>query len=283
MAVKPSGRTCRQCGTLTARDNHDPLCGACQQKARDLLLGAPAVPAWFWDTLPMREALATQHMGRVVRAFRTHPYHGKPISQSIAATWFFLTQTQQRRIENGLPVQHLDRLMQWARTLRIPPSLLWFPLSGEPAPEDDPHRAGDSALSSTLSADPLAGAGEWDRMSQLLHRAFLQRGIAAVTLPAIGLDELKHIAAALTDARRYADEALVSYFHQQLDDCAAHDGARGPKQSIPVALGLVAAIESIASEAIHPARSAARRRPGRGVHRLVVPRHRHARPRRVLA
>jgi hypothetical protein len=85
-------------------------------------------------------------------------------------------------------------------------------------------------------------------MTELLRRTFLQRCMAAVTLPAIGLDELKHIAAALTDARRYSDQTLVGYFRRQLDDCAANDRTRGPKRNIPIALGLLAAIEHMAGD-----------------------------------
>ncbi|MFB4284825.1 helix-turn-helix domain-containing protein [Nonomuraea sp. MTCD27] len=90
---------------------------------------------------------------------------------------------------------------------------------------------------------------EWEEVSELLRRSFLKRGLAAVTLPAIGLEELKHIAAAISDARRYADKEVVAHLQCQLDDCAANDRARGPRQSIPIALGLVAAVEDMAKEA----------------------------------
>jgi transcriptional regulator with XRE-family HTH domain len=45
-----------------------------------------------------------------------------------------ITQAQLSRIENGPPVVHLDRLIQWARVLRIPPNRLWFAMP-EPAQE----------------------------------------------------------------------------------------------------------------------------------------------------
>jgi hypothetical protein len=90
---------------------------------------------------------------------------------------------------------------------------------------------------------------EWQRMSDLLRRAFLKRGLAAITLPAIGVEELKHVAVALTDARRYADMELVSHFKCQLADYAANDRMRGPKRTIPMTLGLVAAIEETAKDA----------------------------------
>jgi transcriptional regulator with XRE-family HTH domain len=67
-----------------------------------------------------------------VRSYRKHPLHGqRAISQETAARWLSVSQTQLSRIENGRPVYDLDRLIQWAKTLRIPPELLWFALPDE--------------------------------------------------------------------------------------------------------------------------------------------------------
>jgi transcriptional regulator with XRE-family HTH domain len=94
---------------------------------------APDVPAEFWDSHAMREALASRHMGRVIRAYRHHPFHGRhPPAQDVVGAWIGVTQGQLSRIENGSTIVHLDRLMHWARVLGIPSSCLWFTL-----PEDD--------------------------------------------------------------------------------------------------------------------------------------------------
>jgi transcriptional regulator with XRE-family HTH domain len=82
-----------------------------------------------------------------------------------------------------------------------------------------------------------------------LRRTFLAGGMAALTLPALRLDELAHIAAAVINAQRYADTEIVDYCKQQLSDCAVNDGRRGPRQSLPIALGLIAAIERMATDA----------------------------------
>lgn len=243
MVTRPEERVCLQCDAVLARDNSEALCGSCRRKARDVLATAPEVPAWFWGSPQMREALASRHLGRLVRAFRTHPYHGRPISQGIAASWFFLTQTQLSRIENGPAIQDLDRLSQWSHILRVPANLCWFSRVETDAIADALPHVGGSHLSDGFEDD------EWPRMSDLLRRTFLRRGMAAITLPAIGLEELKHIAAALNDARRYTDQTLISYFRRQLSECADNDGTRGPKRSIPVALGLIAAIEQLAGDA----------------------------------
>ena len=59
----------------------------------------------------MREALASWHMGQVIRAYRHHPHHGvRPLSQELVASWLQLTQTQLSRAENGPPVKDLGKL-----------------------------------------------------------------------------------------------------------------------------------------------------------------------------
>ncbi len=74
----------------------------------------------------MRDALGSWHMGWVIAAYRTHPFHGRPLSQELVGSWVRLTQAQLSRIENGPPLKDLDRLTLWARTLRIPEQRLWF-------------------------------------------------------------------------------------------------------------------------------------------------------------
>lgn len=124
-------RYCGRCGTRLARDNHLGRCAPCQRQAGELLATAPDVPSEFWGTTVMGEALASWHIGQVIRAYRHHPHHeSRPLSQELVAGWLGLTQTQLSRIENGPPVKDLDKLTTWARTLKIPAGLLWFRLPG---------------------------------------------------------------------------------------------------------------------------------------------------------
>ncbi|GAA4242307.1 hypothetical protein GCM10022254_74830 [Actinomadura meridiana] len=90
---------------------------------------------------------------------------------------------------------------------------------------------------------------EWTRVSELLRRTFLKRGVAAITLPTVGVAELQHIAAALEDARRYADAALVEHFRRRIDEAAGLDRTVGAAASIPIVLGLVTAIDQTARDA----------------------------------
>lgn len=128
-------RYCR-CGAPLAADNTGRQCARCQRDSRGKLIAPPEVPAEFWLNEQLREAFAAQHMGRVVRAYRTHPYHyaiygPSGISQTLLGQWLSLRQPQVSRFETGPPIKHLDTLQHWARVLRIPPRLLWFQLHAE--------------------------------------------------------------------------------------------------------------------------------------------------------
>ena len=123
-----AARYCR-CGTRLARDNPDALCASCRRHVQEATLQPPEVPAEYWLTDQMRDALASRHLGRVVHAWRHHWFHGpRPLAQEQVAGWLGIAQTQLSRIENGAPVRDLDRLMDWARVLAIPPDHLWFDL-----------------------------------------------------------------------------------------------------------------------------------------------------------
>jgi len=123
----PGVRYCR-CGTRLARDNPDTLCVTCRKRAQDLL-HPPDVPAAFWQSDQLRDALAAWHMGRVVYAYRHHRFHGqRPIAQELVAGWLGMTQAQLSRVESGPAIQDLSRLIRWAGILKVPAHLLWFRL-----------------------------------------------------------------------------------------------------------------------------------------------------------
>ena len=127
----------------------------------------------------------------------------------------------------------------------------------DPANRDDTLPMAGTPLQAARQAPGVASGvtgPEDSRLAEQLRRTFLAGGLAALTLPALGLDELRHIAAAITDARRYADSDLVSYFKRQLDSCAVNDGKSGPRQQLPVVLGLIAAIEKTATDSKPTAR-----------------------------
>ncbi|MGC5306650.1 helix-turn-helix domain-containing protein [Micromonospora zamorensis] len=160
---------CPRCGGRLARDNDSGRCTPCQAAERDRLSAPPVVPANFWEHEPVRRALAERHLGRVIRAYRCHPYHGRvALPQTVVAGWLGITQAQLSRVENGPPLVHLDRLAHWAQLLRVPASCLWFALPGQPQRSPENLRA---------STDPQ-GAGPDEGRRALLA------GIAAVAVGA---------------------------------------------------------------------------------------------------
>lgn len=247
MASMHPVRYCDRCGTRLARDNRGRRCAGCSHGARDALLKPPNVPREFWDTRQMRDALATWHMGRVIFAYRTHPWHPRPLSQEIVGNWLALTQAQLSRIENGRAPEELTKLVCWARTLSIPGELLWFKLpdetDGVTAPPDQAPPAltlpvflhGRSML---LPIDMQAARA--NGLTGLLDE--LACGSVAHALPASDLDELEHVATALDDARRYLDGSVVGYFRQQLTCSKTDDGNLGPARALPLVLGILGAI-----------------------------------------
>ena len=104
----------------------------------------------------------------------------------------------------------------------------------------------DEALSELLSdlAEPesavSAPAQITEEVVPLHRRDFLKYSVA---FPTLGFDELRHLGAAFDDARHYLDAEVVGYFKQQLASCAANDGIHGPAQTLPLVLGVVAAID----------------------------------------
>lgn len=153
--------TCRTCDARLASDNPDDLCGPCQSRHRHEPPRPPTVPSDFWDHPEMRAALEDRHMGRVLRAYREHPHHGRRgISQAEVARWATLTQGWISQFETGQPLNQLGRLIDWAQLLGIPQERLWFDLPSGlvSAPRELPSE-GDHGL--LLGDAPLGGLDSW--------------------------------------------------------------------------------------------------------------------------
>jgi transcriptional regulator with XRE-family HTH domain len=219
-------RYCARCGHRLNRYNLEIFCGSCELAVRDEQQEPPSLSRTFWVTDQMRDALSTWHIGRVIFAYRTHPHHGRPLSQERVSLWLGLTQAQLSRVENGDAPEQLSKLTKWAQTLGIPGDLLWFKLPGQgdhvsPSPADSPSAAGENALK-------LACWLALDGTS---------------TPPLVGnVEELERVALALDDARRYFDGSVVAFFRQQLAQCKADDGRLGPAKALPLTLGMLGAI-----------------------------------------
>jgi hypothetical protein len=169
---------CGGCGARLARDNPGAICAACQRRARARPDRAPEVPDAFWQSEPLRGALARRDMGLVSRAYRHHPYHGRrPLPQGRVAAWLGITQGQLSRLEQGANrVGELDRLAHWARALRIPARHLWFdPGPGQNPPPTPPVGRRPASGSRTVASD----LDDLMRRRQVLAGTLATAGVAA--------------------------------------------------------------------------------------------------------
>lgn len=86
--MRTQERRCSRCHGLLAGDNPGVLCGSCQSADARRPAGPPQVPSGFWLDEAVQAALDSRHMGRVVRAYRRHPHHGRrPVPQEVVAGW----------------------------------------------------------------------------------------------------------------------------------------------------------------------------------------------------
>ena len=199
----------------------------------------------------MRDALATWHMGRVIFAYRTHPWHVRPLSQETVGNWLGLTQAQLSRIENGRAPEELSKLVRYAQILHIPAELLWFKL-----PDDSDTAAATSGTSCLTLPVVIRGRpvllpidvnlarrhGLDDLIDELGEHGQPLSGATAHALPPNEVQELEHVAAALDDARQYLDGSVVGYFREQLDRSKSADGDLGPAKALPFVLGVLGTI-----------------------------------------
>ena len=148
------GRRCAGCGSVLAADNTARLCSRCHREERDQLRTPPAhLRDSFFETDEFRAAFESQHIGKVLRAYRNHPRHlelfGKALNQELLGRWLGLTQAQVSKIENGKAEQNLEALRNYAKALRLPQQMLWFDFQGQsrlrPGPRE--HRDRETAAS----------------------------------------------------------------------------------------------------------------------------------------
>jgi tetratricopeptide (TPR) repeat protein len=141
----------------------------------------------------MREALGSWHIGRVITAYRYHPWHGRVLPQELVANWAGIDQARLSRIENRDAIQDLGKLIEWARMLGIPPELLWFKLPGATdQPGNDwqstsepplPRQTAKAATESLAFAHEAALLGDADDALEHLHLEIGRIAVAYVHAP----------------------------------------------------------------------------------------------------
>ena len=155
--ASPPVLLCR-CGGPVASDNDAGFWAACVgQRSRDT---APGVPSDFWQTAQMAAALASGDLGHVVRVYRSHPFHGHPLPQSVMADWLNVSQSTLSRIELGKRRLTVDEIVGFARSLGLQLSLRWEAQHPTEVREDVEPISRRSLLGAGAGA---AAAGESDR------------------------------------------------------------------------------------------------------------------------
>lgn len=213
-----SAHTCGRCGALLARDNDGGLCSPCVRSG-DRWSGAPEVPSSFWHDERVQAALADRHMGRVIRAYRHHRYHGRrPLPQETVAGWLGLTQAQLSRIESGHPVAHLERLVQWATVLGVPERYLWFALPDRRF--DSTGRAG--------SRDGFSGSAEDEGPEELEEFAQASERIRWLRAPNVAQETIVRLDGLVERyARAYEEAGAGSVYRLVLRQRAASTSCSG--------------------------------------------------------
>lgn len=194
-------RHCTRCGAWLARDNPATLCSPCQGLGGGRPMAPPEVPPAFWEEPGLRAALDSRHMGRVIRAYRQHPFHGRRgLSQDDVAAWAGIAQGQVSKTETGPASNRLDRLVFWAQLLGIPERHLWFKLPDDaPAGEADQEADGLPILTLDLSSE-LAVRSDPLRLGPAASGpvAVLMDGVAQTPLPArvtpVEIGQIRHAA-----------------------------------------------------------------------------------------
>ncbi|WP_255292763.1 DNA-binding protein [Micromonospora sp. WMMA1996] len=162
------------------------------------------------------------------------------------AGWFGITQAQLSRVENGPPMVHLDRLVHWARVLRIPAHRLWFDLpSSERAVSPVDGEAGLNLIRALRSADRQIGGKNLYGAALTHLAAFSGPARRSPNSPremltaAASLHEMagwmahdsgdsatgrRHFRDALALAADSKDGLLIGQVHGSLSHLASHDG-----------------------------------------------------------
>jgi hypothetical protein len=198
-----SARYCR-CGNPLASDHADSLCASCRaRRRRDR---APEVPAEFWQTEAMAAALASGNVGRVIRTYRCHPFHGQRLPQTLVAGWLHMSQAAVCRIETGRRRLTIDEIGYIADVLGMPVAAVPWGPRNEAGEDVDP-----------LSRRSLFGVGVGAAL-----------GLNATTAPA---------------AAREVDSRLVEHWMSLMHVLRRHDamfGSRGVLDTVRRELGLIA-------------------------------------------
>ncbi|HEX6075253.1 MAG TPA: helix-turn-helix transcriptional regulator [Micromonosporaceae bacterium] len=103
------------------------------------------------------------------------------MAQEIVAAWVGVTQAQLSRIENGPPIVHLDRLIQWARVLGVPGGYLWFKLPDDGSAASETEDVKRRSFLATTSAGFVAALAPVGAPTAPSAKPLLGKSVADLT------------------------------------------------------------------------------------------------------
>jgi transcriptional regulator with XRE-family HTH domain/tetratricopeptide (TPR) repeat protein len=189
-------------------------------------------------------------MGRVIFAYRTHPFHGQTLPQELVAGWLGLTQAQLSRIENGRAPDGLDKLIRFSRILEIPAGLLWFRRPDEQfhwnaaatGHESQRSSEDDDGTTSWLEAQkPGSDGRDMNPVDRRELMGFLVGSAAVASMPAF-------------TAGRPVDPALIDHFERQLSGHYQADLLLGPRALVGTVAAQCALLVQLTDDASGPLR-----------------------------
>lgn len=215
MRIAENTRECLVCGTRLSRFNTGTACSSCARE--EPAVGAPVMPAEFWASDHMRDALASWHMGRVIFAFRTHPMHKSPITQLDVANWLDMSQASLSRIESREAPEKMSKLVQWATALHIPEELLWFRLPRQNSAAEVDRRQllvlAAAAVASATTEDILPSSSsatdDFDASVPAIETAFWAAGNVGSDQPVREIGQLVALARRITKLQMACEYAKL--------------------------------------------------------------------------
>jgi transcriptional regulator with XRE-family HTH domain len=183
-------RGCRVCGGSLSRYNSESVCAGC---ARQIAM-TPPVPAWLWDSLPLRRALAEADLGTALIVMRV----AAGLSQLELATVLGWSQSTVARVEAGQrdSLYDLRRLFEVVDALGMPREALMPLLLG--------------------SVEGQVEREEEDEMS--MNRRRFGGGLASLAVMA-SLSQMR--------VPRRVDSAHIRYFHASVEKLYTKDQSVG--------------------------------------------------------
>jgi transcriptional regulator with XRE-family HTH domain len=190
-------RVCASCqSTPLSRYSSDLLCAACRYAFRG---GGTPVPAWLWDSPPMRRALADLDIGAAVALLRAATGLSQLDLANLVEGW---SQSTVSLIERGLRdnLYDLRELLRFADAVDMPRQTLVPLILGDP----------DAMLSEDNGLEPMGGL-DVDRRSFNAMVAGLAVGLtttAAVQVPArVDMAHVRYLQACLNRIRDHYQAA----------------------------------------------------------------------------